>query len=162
MCGPSHFRRVTSQIVLALLRPLQQSSPRAWSDLRCFDCSSLDRHNSENTCINQSFRKEESSHGMFAAQKELCTKGPPCDVITPRAHLPSRNLSLFATENSAGKRFGEAGDRAGIFGDAGRSPAAETALSRVSGGKAAESQRLFRSRQEGDVSQEQPNDYGRG
>jgi hypothetical protein len=29
-----------------------------------------------------------------------------------------RYLSLFATEISAGKRFGEAGDRAGIFGDA--------------------------------------------
>jgi hypothetical protein len=44
----------------------------------------------------------------------------------------------------AGKRFGEAG----------RSRAAETALSRVSRGKAAESQRLFGSRQEGDVSQD--------
>ena len=64
------------------------------------------------------------------------------------------NPSLFVSENSAGKRFGEARDPAGIFGDGGRSWAAETALSRVSGGKAAESQRLFRSRQEGDVSQD--------
>jgi hypothetical protein len=64
------------------------------------------------------------------------------------------NPSLSASANSAGKRFGEARDQAGIFGDAGRSWAAETALSRVSGGKAAESQRLFRSRQEGDVSQD--------
>jgi hypothetical protein len=45
-------------------------------------------------------------------------------------------------------KFGKARDRGGIFGDTGRSRATETALSRVSGGKAAESQRLFRRRQE--------------
>jgi Terminase small subunit/NADH:flavin oxidoreductase / NADH oxidase family len=53
-----------------------------------------------------------------------------------------------ASGSSAGKRFGEARDRGGIFGDIGRFRAIETALSRVSGGKAAESQRLFRTRQE--------------
>jgi hypothetical protein len=40
--------------------------------------------------------------------------------------------SLFASENSAGKRFGEARDRGGFFGDTGRFRAIETALSRVS------------------------------
>jgi hypothetical protein len=49
------------------------------------------------------------------------------------------NRSLCATENSAGKRFAEARDWAGIFGDNGRFRAIETAISRVSGGKAAES-----------------------
>jgi hypothetical protein len=58
------------------------------------------------------------------------------------------NQSLFARGNSAGKRFGEARDRGGIFGDTGRVWAVETALTRVSGGKAAESQRLFPRRQE--------------
>jgi hypothetical protein len=56
------------------------------------------------------------------------------------------NQSLFASGNSAGKKFGEARDWGGIFGDAARFRAAETALSRVSVGKAAESQRLFRRR----------------
>ena len=56
------------------------------------------------------------------------------------------NRSLFASGNSAGKRFGEARDRAAFLGDTSRFRAAETALSRVSAGKAAESQRLFRTR----------------
>jgi hypothetical protein len=56
--------------------------------------------------------------------------------------------SLSATGNSVGKKFSEARDRGGIFGDASQFPATETALSRVSGGKAAESQRLFQRRQE--------------
>jgi hypothetical protein len=58
------------------------------------------------------------------------------------------NRSLFASGNSAGKRFGKARDSAGIFGDIGQFCVTETALSRVSGGKATESQRLFRTRQE--------------
>jgi hypothetical protein len=49
------------------------------------------------------------------------------------------NPSLFASGNSAGKGFGVARDRGGIFGDTGKLRAAETALSRVSGGKATES-----------------------
>jgi hypothetical protein len=64
------------------------------------------------------------------------------------------NQSLRAAENSAGKRFGEARDWAAIFGDVRRSRATETALSRVSGGKAAESQRLFRPRQETGIAQD--------
>jgi hypothetical protein len=46
------------------------------------------------------------------------------------------NPSLLARGNSAGKMFGEARDWAGIFGDASRFLATETALSRVSGGAA--------------------------
>ena len=42
------------------------------------------------------------------------------------------NRSLFARGNSAGKEFGEARDRGGIFGGIGRFRATETALSRVS------------------------------
>jgi hypothetical protein len=64
------------------------------------------------------------------------------------------NRSLFASRNRAAKRFGEAGDRGGIFSDMSRFRAAETALSRVSAGKAAESQRLFRRRQETGIAQE--------
>jgi hypothetical protein len=45
------------------------------------------------------------------------------------------NRSLFTGANSAGKKFGEARDRGGIFGDASRFLATETMLSRVSGGK---------------------------
>jgi len=41
--------------------------------------------------------------------------------------------------NSAGKTFGEARDSAAIFSDIGQFWVTETALSRVSGGKAAES-----------------------
>jgi hypothetical protein len=58
------------------------------------------------------------------------------------------NQSLFAGGNSAGKEFDEARDWAGVFGDTHRSRGTETAPSRVPGGKAAESQRLFRRRQE--------------
>jgi hypothetical protein len=64
------------------------------------------------------------------------------------------NRSLSGTGNSAGKEFGEARDWGANFGDNGRFRAAETALSRVSAGKAAESQRLFRRRQETEVAQE--------
>jgi hypothetical protein len=56
------------------------------------------------------------------------------------------NRSLFASANSAGKGFGVARDRGGIFGDTGQLRAVETEPSRVSHGKAAESQRLFRQR----------------
>ena len=58
------------------------------------------------------------------------------------------NRSLFASWNSAGKRFGEPRNRGGIFCDTGRFRAVETALSRVSVGKTAECQRLSRRRQE--------------
>jgi hypothetical protein len=44
--------------------------------------------------------------------------------------------------------FGEARDRADIFGETSRIWTAESVLSRVSAGKATESQRLFRRRQE--------------
>jgi hypothetical protein len=59
-----------------------------------------------------------------------------------------------ATGNSAGKRFSEARDRDGIFRGTGRFRATETDAIRVSAGKAAESQRLFRRRQETEVAQE--------
>jgi hypothetical protein len=58
--------------------------------------------------------------------------------------------SLFARRNFARKKFGEARDWAGIFGR-GAFRARETALPRISGGKATESQRLFRRRQEAGV-----------
>jgi hypothetical protein len=48
------------------------------------------------------------------------------------------NRSLFARGNSAGKRFGEARDWGGTFGEISRFRATETALSGVSSGKAAE------------------------
>jgi hypothetical protein len=50
--------------------------------------------------------------------------------------------------NTRHPMFGEARDRGGIFGDIGRFRATETALAGASGGKATESQRLFRTRQE--------------
>ena len=58
------------------------------------------------------------------------------------------NRSLFASRNRAGKRFAEARDWGGILGDSGRFQVTETARSRVSAGKAAESQRPLRRRQE--------------
>src|ERR1700760_2680735 len=64
------------------------------------------------------------------------------------------NQSLFAAANSTGKGLVEARDRGGNSGDMSRFRAAETSLSRVSGRKAAESQRLFRRRQETGVAQE--------
>jgi hypothetical protein len=64
------------------------------------------------------------------------------------------NRSLFARRNSAGKKIREARDWGRVFGDIRRFRAAETARSRVSGGKAAESQRLFRRRQESGVAQD--------
>jgi hypothetical protein len=64
------------------------------------------------------------------------------------------NRSLFASRNRAGKRFAEARDWGGILGDSGRFQVTEPALSRVSAGKAAESQRLFRRRQETGIAQE--------
>ena len=64
------------------------------------------------------------------------------------------NRSLFASRNRAGKRFGEARDWAGIFGDIGQFCVTETAPSRVCGGKATESQRLFRWRQETGIAQD--------
>jgi hypothetical protein len=57
------------------------------------------------------------------------------------------NQSLFAIGIFAGKRFREARDCAGGFGDTRRFRATETASFRVSAGEAAESQRLFRPRQ---------------
>jgi hypothetical protein len=64
------------------------------------------------------------------------------------------NRSLFAGANSAGKKFGEARDWAAFFGDASRFLATETVLSRVSGSKAAERQRLFRRRQEAGIAED--------
>jgi hypothetical protein len=64
------------------------------------------------------------------------------------------NRSLFASRNRAGKRFAEARDWGGILGDSGRFQVTETARSRVSAGKAAESQRPFRRRQKTGVAQE--------
>jgi hypothetical protein len=64
------------------------------------------------------------------------------------------NRSLSGTGNSAGKEFGEARDWGANFGDNGRFRATETAPSRVSDGKAAESQRLFRRRQENGIAQD--------
>jgi hypothetical protein len=64
------------------------------------------------------------------------------------------NRSLCTGENSARKKLGEARDLAGISGDKSRFGAAETALSRVSGGKASESQSLFRTRQETGIAQD--------
>ena len=58
------------------------------------------------------------------------------------------NQSLFASVNSAGKKFGEARDQGAIFGDTGQFRATETALSCLFGAKVTESQRLFRRRQE--------------
>jgi hypothetical protein len=49
-----------------------------------------------------------------------------------------RNASLFGSGNSGGKRFREARDGDQVFDDPGRFRTRETALSRVSGGKAAE------------------------
>ena len=62
--------------------------------------------------------------------------------------LPAFEPVSVREREFAGKRFGESRDWGGIFGVTGRFPEAETALSRVSRGKAAESQRLFRPRQE--------------
>src|SRR5271168_1456741 len=59
------------------------------------------------------------------------------------------NRSLFAAPIPAGKRFGEARDRAGIFRDDCIFCATETGRSRVSGAKAPGSQRLFLRRPEG-------------
>jgi hypothetical protein len=75
-------------------------------------------------------------------------------TMSPIGIAQSSNRFLFAGGHSTGKRFGEARDWGGIFGVTGRFRAAETALSRASGGKAAESQRLFRRRQETGVAQD--------
>jgi hypothetical protein len=64
------------------------------------------------------------------------------------------NQSLLAGENSDGKGFDEARDWAGFFRDTGRFRATETALSRVSSGKATESQRLFRASRETEIAQD--------
>jgi hypothetical protein len=73
---------------------------------------------------------------------------------TQTSLCPHSNQSLFAGRNSAGKEFGEARDRGGIFGDIRRFPVTETVLSHVSRGKAAESQRLFPLRQETGIVQD--------
>jgi hypothetical protein len=65
-----------------------------------------------------------------------------------------RTSLCSARGNSAGKEFGEARDGVATFGGDRRFRAAETALSGVSGGKAAESQRLFRRRQETGIAQD--------
>jgi hypothetical protein len=65
-----------------------------------------------------------------------------------------KKLTLPPGGNSSGKGFGEARDWGGIFGGTSRFRAAEIALSRVSSGQAAESQRLFRTRQETGIAQD--------
>ena len=84
----------------------------------------------------------------------MTASGPrlPTLSLPAMAAFWRRYLSLFATEISAGKRFGEAEDRAGILATPAnpRRQRPHYPASR----KAAESQRLFRSRQEGDVSQD--------
>jgi hypothetical protein len=78
-----------------------------------------------------------------------CGAAPQAQAFKTRTGLCRHsNPSLFASGNSAGKEFGEARDGVATFGGDRRFRAAETALSGVSGGKAAESQRLFRRRQE--------------
>jgi hypothetical protein len=85
--------------------------------------------------------------GIFSRPPDVLKKGPSGSVIKNRTQLVSdsnwsvdiSNQSLSATGNSARKKFGEARDRGGIFGDASQFPATETALSRVPGGKATES-----------------------
>jgi hypothetical protein len=72
----------------------------------------------------------------------------------PKPTLDSADRSLFAIGNSVRKRFDEARDRGGIFGGTDPFRATETALSRVCGGEATESQRLFRRRQETGVAQD--------
>jgi hypothetical protein len=64
------------------------------------------------------------------------------------------NQSLSSPRIPAGKKFGEGRDCAGDFGHASRFRPTETALSRASGGKAAESQRLFRPRWETGIAQD--------
>jgi hypothetical protein len=80
-----------------------------------------------------------------------------CHVLSGSSPTPcnvSAGDTLSASGNSAGKRFGEARDWGGIFADAGRFRSAETAPFRVSGGKATESQRLFRRRLEAGMAQD--------
>jgi hypothetical protein len=69
---------------------------------------------------------------------------------TAMVRLRGRNLnqSLSAPRIPAGKTFAEGRDGAAFFGDTGRSRVTETGLSRVRGGKAVGSQRLFPHRQE--------------
>jgi hypothetical protein len=52
--------------------------------------------------------------------------------------LSTSNQSLSPHAKSGGKKFGEARDRWGIFGDIGRFRATETVLAGASGGKATE------------------------
>jgi hypothetical protein len=71
-----------------------------------------------------------------------------------RTAVVGTTTNLARAGHSDGKRFGDARDWAGTFGVTGRIRAAETALSRVSVGKATESQRLFRTRLETGIAQD--------
>jgi hypothetical protein len=92
-------------------------------------------------------------HNPLHWRRQAGARRSPAFRTQTRLRLRS-NRSLFATRNSAGKEFGEARDRDGIFGGAGRFRATETDAIRVSGGKAAESQRQFRRRQETGIAQD--------
>jgi len=78
-------------------------------------------------------------HGTTGDDQRLAGQRPP----------DRRRLAVAsANENSLGKRFCEARDRGRILGDTGRFRATETALSRVSGGKAAEVKDILHQGQE--------------
>src|ERR1700761_9113495 len=64
-------------------------------------------------------------------------------VVARLIRAPERGLPSDRHPQKVGKIIGGARDWGGIFRDAGRFRSTETALSRISGGKAAESQRLF-------------------
>jgi hypothetical protein len=88
-----------------------------------------------------------STPGSIIAVRQI-EKASPCsktDALEGAQAFRARtglyrhsNQSLFASENSAGKKFIEARHRGGIFGATRRFRAPETALSRVTGGKATE------------------------
>jgi hypothetical protein len=99
----------------------------------------LDRTSRVSVSITDKVRSVLEGAQAFRTQTGLCRHSNP---------------SLFAGRNSAGKEFGEARDWAGVFGDTRRFRGTETAPSRVAGGKAAESQRLFRRRHEAGIAQD--------
>jgi hypothetical protein len=90
---------------------------------------------------------------MTRAGLQLLTIKAQADSDLEQAKAPPAEAGPRG-KAGAGKRFGEARDRGGIFGDTRRFRATETALFRVSGGKATESQRLFRRRQETGIAQD--------
>ena len=95
----------------------------------------------QSTCRAQS-RKSVSHRRPYPLENEPVQRIPRAFRTQTRLCRHS-NRSPFARGKSAGKGFGVARDRDGIFGDTDRFRVTETALFHVSGGKAAESQRLF-------------------